>query len=192
MKGKTCAVADGSTSTPCFPARRITASRTACATDDLAASAGSSGLTGWRVGWALAPRDLALKVSNAHTALTYARRRLQKGVAEVLKQRTAPSGVPATFHRNAEMLAAALTARGLDVFPPEGGYACANCREPAMAFVERADETGVVCTLPMAYATRPRRTEVRFRSQSAAPIDPAACKRSRPARSSIVVTLYGG
>ena len=43
-------------------------------------------LTGWRVGWALAPRDLALKVSNAHTALTYsAPTPLQKGVAEALK-----------------------------------------------------------------------------------------------------------
>ena len=95
-------------------------------------------LTGWRVGWALAPRDLALKVSNAHTALTYsAPTPLQKGVAEALKAEDGSfDGVPFTFGRNAEMLAAALTARGLDVFPPEGGYfLCANCHEPAMAFV---------------------------------------------------------
>ena len=95
-------------------------------------------LTGWRVGWALAPRDLALKVSNAHTALTYsAPTPLQKGVAEALKAEDGSfDGVPFTFGRNAEMLAAALTARGLDVFPPEGGYfLCANCHEPAMGFV---------------------------------------------------------
>ena len=86
-------------------------------------------LTGWRVGWALAPRDLALRVSNAHTALTYsAPTPLQQGVAAALKAEDgAFDGVPFTFGRNAEMLAAALTARGLDVFPPEGGYfLCAN------------------------------------------------------------------
>ena len=137
-------------------------------------------LTGWRVGWALAPRDLALRVSNAHTALTYsAPTPLQQGVAEALKAEDgAFDGVPFTFHRNAEMLAAALNARGLDVFPPEGGYfLCANCHEPAMGFVERlADETGVVCTpLSVFYATPPKEdTWVRFTiCKSAAHVDRA-------------------
>ena len=143
-------------------------------------------LTGWRVGWALAPRDLALKVSNAHTALTYsAPTPLQQGVAEALKAEDgAFDGVPFTFGRNAEMLAAALTARGLDVFPPEGGYfLCANCHEPAMAFVERlADETGVVCTpLGAFYATPPEDdTWVRFTiCKSAAHVD-RACEALAP------------
>ena len=143
-------------------------------------------LTGWRVGWALAPRDLALKVSNAHTALTYsAPTPLQQGVAEALKAEDGSfDGVPFTFHRNAEMLAAALQARGLDVFPPEGGYfLCANCHEPAMAFVERlADETGVVCTpLSVFYATPPAEdTWVRFTiCKSASHVD-RACEALAP------------
>jgi len=143
-------------------------------------------LTGWRVGWALAPRDLALKVSNAHTALTYsAPTPLQQGVAAALKAEDGSfDGVPFTFGRNAEMLAAALTARGLDVFPPEGGYfLCANCHEPAMAFVERlADETGVVCTpLNVFYATPPEDdTWVRFTiCKSAAHVD-RACEALAP------------
>ena len=82
------------------------------------------------------------------------------------------------------MLAAALTARGLDVFPPEGGYfLCANCHEPAMAFVERlADETGVVCTpLSVFYATPPAEdTWVRFTiCKSAAHVD-RACEALAP------------
>ena len=143
-------------------------------------------LTGWRVGWALAPRDLALKVSNAHTALTYsAPTPLQQGVAAALKAEDgAFDGVPFTFRRNAEMLAAALQARGLDVFPPEGGYfLCANCHEPAMGFVERlADETGVVCTpLSVFYATPPKEdTWVRFTiCKSAAHVD-RACEALAP------------
>ena len=125
-------------------------------------------------------------MSNAHTALTYsAPTPLQKGVAEALKAEDgAFDGVPFTFGRNAEMLAAALTARGLDVFPPEGGYfLCANCHEPAMAFVERlADETGVVCTpLNVFYATPPAEdTWVRFTiCKSAAHVD-RACEALAP------------
>ena len=80
--------------------------------------------------------------------------------------------------------AAALTARGLDVFPPEGGYfLCANCHEPAMAFVERlADETGVVCTpLSVFYATPPAEdTWVRFTiCKSASHVD-RACEALAP------------
>ena len=143
-------------------------------------------LTGWRVGWALAPRDLALRVSNAHTALTYsAPTPLQQGVAAALKAEDGSfDGVPFTFHRNAEMLAAALTARGLDVFPPEGGYfLCANCHEPAMGFVEKlAYDTGVVCTpLNVFYATPPAEdTWVRFTiCKSAAHVD-RACEALAP------------
>lgn len=147
-------------------------------------------LTGWRVGWALAPRDLALKVSNAHTALTYsAPTPLQKGIAEALKAEVDGSfdGVPFIFHRNAEMLTAALTARGLEVFPPEGGYfLVANCHEsPAMAFVERlADETGVVCTpLSVFYSTPPPESEdtwVRFTICKSAAHVKKACEALAP------------
>ena len=100
-------------------------------------------------------------MSNAHTALTYsAPTPLQKGVAEALKAEDGSfDGVPFTFHRNAEMLAAALTARGLDVFPPEGGYfLCANCHEPAMgfAFVENSlTRPALSIRLPLAFYETP-------------------------------------
>jgi N-succinyldiaminopimelate aminotransferase len=145
-------------------------------------------LTGWRVGWALGPRDLALKVSNAHMALTYsAPTPLQKGIAEALKAEDGSfDGVPFIFHRNAEMLTAALTARGLDVFPPAGGYfLVANCHEPAMGFVEKlADETGVVCTpLSVFYSTPPLEsgdTWVRFTICKSASQVEKACEALAP------------
>lgn len=125
-------------------------------------------LTGWRVGWALAPRDLAADVAGAHSAFTFcAPTPLQHGVAKALDAEDGTfGGVAGKFARNFAKLAAALEARGLDVCPADGGYfLVANAKEPAMAFVERlAGETGVVCTpLSVFYASPPPDcTHVRF------------------------------
>mmetsp|Transcript_4843 Transcript_4843/g.14360 ORF Transcript_4843/g.14360 Transcript_4843/m.14360 type:complete len:392 (-) Transcript_4843:623-1798(-) len=143
-------------------------------------------LTGWRVGWALAPADIAMDVSNAHTALTYsAPTPLQHGIAEALRVEDGSfGGIGALFARNYEVLAAALVSRGIGVAPAQGGYfLVADAHRPDMAFVEAlAEETGVVCTpLSVFYASPPEdNTWVRFTiCKSAEYIDRAAAALAR-------------
>jgi aspartate/methionine/tyrosine aminotransferase len=93
-------------------------------------------LTGWRVGWAIAPSALLDAPRALHSYVTYcAPTPLQLGVAAALRVRTAASAAaraaghaqprdpsaPA-FQRSAEVLTEALSGVGLTVYPVQGGY----------------------------------------------------------------------
>jgi N-succinyldiaminopimelate aminotransferase len=92
-------------------------------------------LTGWRVGWVLAPPALLAGVRSMHSYSTFcAPTPLQVGVAAALNEaaqelRDLPEGAapPADtsavlFEQNARVLGDALRAAGLTVFPVDGGY----------------------------------------------------------------------
>ncbi|CAM9461973.1 unnamed protein product, partial [Phaeothamnion confervicola] len=81
-------------------------------------------LTGWRVGWALAPAAIIRGLGVLHGAATYcAPTPLQHGIARALAvEDGAFEGVPATIEENARVLAAALAARGFAVAVPDGGH----------------------------------------------------------------------
>jgi N-succinyldiaminopimelate aminotransferase len=81
-------------------------------------------LTGWKVGWAIAPAALTAGVRAAHQFLTFATATpLQHGSAAALRQ--GEGDVAATlklFAENRETLGAALAALGFVVYPSHGTY----------------------------------------------------------------------
>jgi aspartate/methionine/tyrosine aminotransferase len=81
-------------------------------------------LTGWKVGWAIAPVALTAGVRAAHQFLTFATATpLQHGSAAALRQ--GEGDVAATlklFAENRETLGAALAALGFVVYPSHGTY----------------------------------------------------------------------
>ena len=75
-----------------------------------------------------------------------------------------------------------LPSSGLDVFPPEGGYfLCANCHEPAMAFVERSPTRRASSARRSRSSTRRHRRTTRgaLRSARARRVD-RACEALAP------------
>ncbi len=108
-------------------------------------------LTGWRVGWALAPPTLATAIAASHTHLTYsAPTPFQVGMAAALREEDGSfGGIRDLFGGNFERLATALRRRGLNVCDAQGGYflVAETGGVPDMQFVRSlAEETGVVCT----------------------------------------------
>lgn len=81
-------------------------------------------LTGWKVGWAVAPPHLTAGVRSAHQFLTFATATpLQHGAAAAL---TAPDDyyeeLTATYRERRDLIVAGLRDVGFDVFAPEGTY----------------------------------------------------------------------
>ena len=81
-------------------------------------------LTGWKVGWAVAPRHLTAGVRAAHQFLTFATATpLQHGAAAAL---SAPDGyfteLTRAYRRRRDLLCGGLADIGFDVFVPEGTY----------------------------------------------------------------------
>ena len=81
-------------------------------------------LTGWRVGWAVAPAPLAGALRTAHQFVTFAAPTpLQHGAAAGL---AAPSSyyeeLSAMYRQKRDRLSGALADVGFDVFPAEGAY----------------------------------------------------------------------
>lgn len=84
----------------------------------------SFSLTGWKIGWAIAPPHLAAGVRAAHQYLTFATATpLQHGAAAAL---AAPDSYYETFvadyRRKRDLLVGGLAEVGFDVRPPEGSY----------------------------------------------------------------------
>ncbi len=84
----------------------------------------SFSLTGWKIGWAIAPPDLTAGVRSAHQFLTFATATpLQYGAAAVIENPGAIVEQYRTlFRRNRDILAVALTKLGFRPFPSDGTY----------------------------------------------------------------------
>lgn len=89
------------------------------------ASAGKTfGFTGWKVGWAVAPAELARSVQKAHQWVTFATAApLQAAVAAALALPDAYfAGFAAEYAAKRDTLARALTKAGLEPLPSDGSY----------------------------------------------------------------------
>lgn len=84
----------------------------------------SFSLTGWKIGWAIAPPNLTAGVRAAHQFLTFATATpLQHGAAAVIEN---PGPIvdeyKSLFRRNRDVLASALVELGFRAFPSDGTY----------------------------------------------------------------------
>jgi N-succinyldiaminopimelate aminotransferase len=83
-------------------------------------------ITGWKIGWAIAPPALTAAVRSAHQFLTFAvARPLQHAAAEALTDPGARAWVEdlrrALLERRS-LLSGTLTRLGFDIVPPDAGY----------------------------------------------------------------------
>lgn len=122
-------------------------------------------LTGWKVGWAVAPAALSAGVRAAHQFLTFATSSpLQHGAVAALG---APpeyyAELTAAYRLRRDVLAGGLQSVGFDVFVPEGTYFMLADHtmfgfEDDVAFVRALiTETGVAAIPPSAFYSDPRR-----------------------------------
>ncbi|MFO0860292.1 MAG: aminotransferase class I/II-fold pyridoxal phosphate-dependent enzyme [Phycisphaerales bacterium] len=84
----------------------------------------SFSLTGWKIGWAIAPPHLTAGVRAAHQFLTFATATpLQHGAAALIENPgTVVNEYRQLFQRNRDVLAAALTRLGFKPHPSDGTY----------------------------------------------------------------------
>lgn len=123
----------------------------------------SFSLTGWKVGWAVAPEHLTAGVRAAHQFLTFTTASpLQHGAAAAL---LAPDSyyndLAAAYRSRRDLLAAGLSDLGFEVFMPAGTYFMLADHTPFgfsddVAFVRHLIETtGVAAIPPSAFYHRP-------------------------------------
>ncbi len=81
-------------------------------------------LTGWKIGWALAPPDLTAAVRAAHQFITFATATpLQVAAAAALAtDRTYYDELTASYGKKRDRLCSALSSIGFDLVPPQGTY----------------------------------------------------------------------
>jgi N-succinyldiaminopimelate aminotransferase len=94
--------------------------------------------TGWKVGWAIAPRALRDAVQAAHQFVTFATAApLQAAVAQALQLPDAYfESLVADYQRRRDLLGSALGAAGLRTLPPEGTYFTMVEIPPAAGFAD--------------------------------------------------------
>jgi N-succinyldiaminopimelate aminotransferase len=129
-------------------------------------------LTGWKIGWAVAPPELTRSVRAAHQFLTFSvAPALQIGIAAALaREAECVSPLVATLRANRDLLADALVKLGCDIyFPPSGYFVMADIaplgESDDFEFVQRLIATRKVAAIPASafYHTRHLgRTLVRF------------------------------
>lgn len=81
-------------------------------------------LTGWKVGWAIAPARLSTVIRAAHQFMTFSTATpLQHGAAAVLREPgTHTADLRDLFRTNRDLLSSALRRAGLTVYPSHGTY----------------------------------------------------------------------
>ena len=129
-------------------------------------------LTGWKVGWILAPQDLAGPISKAHQYLTFATAgSLQSAVAYGLgKDDSYFGGMRAGFERARDSLRKGLAEAGYSALSSEGSYflsvdlTASGIAADDMEFCERAVREAGVAAVPLSpfYEDDPVRTVVRL------------------------------
>ncbi|MBM4390808.1 MAG: aminotransferase class I/II-fold pyridoxal phosphate-dependent enzyme [Deltaproteobacteria bacterium] len=128
-------------------------------------------LTGWKIGWACAPRALTAAVRAAHQFVTFATATpLQHGaVAAIEAPRAYYDDLLAGYRARLGQLAGGLEAAGLEVYRPEGTYFIAAGIErfgrDDVAFVKHlVEHVGIAAIPPSVFYDRPAfgRDWVRF------------------------------
>jgi aspartate/methionine/tyrosine aminotransferase len=129
-------------------------------------------LTGWKVGWIVAPEELAVPISKAHQYLTFATAtNLQAAVAYGLgKEDSYFSGMRQGFQAARDAMAAGLAEAGYVALPAEGSYfisidlAASGIGADDMAFCERAVREAGVAAIPISpfFEDEPVRSVVRL------------------------------
>jgi aspartate/methionine/tyrosine aminotransferase len=129
-------------------------------------------LTGWKIGWAIAPERLAVPISKAHQYVTFATApNLQAAVAYGLaKEEPYYSEMRANFADARDAMSAALREVGYTVLPAEGTYflcvdlAASGIEADDVTFCERAVREAGVAAIPVSvfYETDAVRNVVRL------------------------------
>lgn len=149
-------------------------------------------LTGWKVGWTIAPAPLSDAIADAHQFLTFTTApNLQAAVAYGLGKDDAYfERMRADFARSRDHLAAGLRDAGFAVLPAEGTYflavdlAASGIALDDVAFCERAVREAGVAAIPVSalYAEDPARNVIRLCFAKRAETLEAGIERLREAR----------
>jgi methionine aminotransferase len=111
--------------------------------------------TGWKVGYALAPRDIAAEIRRVHQFTVFTvNSPAQHALAEFLREPSRYEALPEFFARKRELLRAALAATPLELLPCAGSYfqLARYDRvgdEPAAEFAQRLVREVGVATIPL-------------------------------------------
>ena len=129
-------------------------------------------VTGWRVGWVIAPAELTAGIRKVHDFLTVgAAAPLQAAGATALALPDAYyEQLAAGYRERRDVLIAALSESGFRVFAPDGAYyvmtdVAALTRDDDVAFAQRLAQSPGVATVPgSSFYSRPAlgRTKIRF------------------------------
>jgi methionine aminotransferase len=111
--------------------------------------------TGWKVGYALAPRELTAEIRRVHQFTVFTvNSPMQHALAEFLRDPAHYEGLPAFFARKRDLLRAALADTPLELLPCQGSYFQLArygriSDEPAAAFVQRLTREVGVAAIPL-------------------------------------------
>ena len=111
--------------------------------------------TGWKVGYALAPRAITEEIRRVHQFTVFAvSSPMQHALAAFLAEPSRYEGLPAFFQKKRDLLREALAGTPLELLPCEGSYFqlarySRVSDEPAAAFAERLVRELGVATIPL-------------------------------------------
>jgi methionine aminotransferase len=111
--------------------------------------------TGWKIGYALAPRALTDEIRRVHQFMVFTvNAPVQHALAEFLREPARYETLPAFFQRKRDLLRDILAGTPLDVLPCEGSYFLLArydriAEEPAARFAQRLVEEAGVATIPL-------------------------------------------
>ncbi len=111
--------------------------------------------TGWKVGYALAPRELTAEIRRVHQFMVFTvNSAVQHGLAAFLRDPGRYETLPAFFQRKRELMREVLATTPLEVLPCAGSYFLLArydrvSDEPAAAFAQRLVRELGVATIPL-------------------------------------------
>ncbi|NDP43146.1 MAG: aminotransferase class I/II-fold pyridoxal phosphate-dependent enzyme [Aromatoleum sp.] len=111
--------------------------------------------TGWKVGYALAPREISAEIRRVHQFTVFTvNSPIQHALAEFLREPSRYEGLPTFFDRKRELLRTALADAPLDLLPCAGTYFQLArydrvSDEPAAEFAQRLVRDYGVATIPL-------------------------------------------
>ncbi len=111
--------------------------------------------TGWKVGYALAPRDISAEIRRVHQFTVFTvNSAVQHGLARFLDEPARYEGLPAFFTAKRDMLRGALADTAFDLLPCRGSYFQLATYErisdePAAEFAQRLVREHGVATIPL-------------------------------------------